>query len=232
MSATRPFAVIFVLGAPGAGKGTICSHLGETYQLSHYSVGDGLRSWMRENRTSPLAVQIQDKLDNQGFLSSDDLNPFIEQAIKDALTKDGPKLRGILVDGFPRCVEQLETFDSWPFQDQLPLAAPNGGDLGVHPKPNIVVCLRITKQNAEARYLGRGRDSNDSREKFQRRFAEYEAETMAVEDAYRDRGVLIELDVNGTKEENLEQTRKTLRASGLWQRIMVEGQFSTQFVLS
>lgn len=42
---------------------------------------------MRKNNNSPLAVRIQDKLDNQGFLTSEDLNPFIGRAIEDALAK-------------------------------------------------------------------------------------------------------------------------------------------------
>lgn len=55
--------------------------------------------------------------------------------------------------------------------------------------------LKVTKQNAKARYLARARDSNDSREKFERRFVEYEVETVAVEEAYRQRGVLIDVSI-------------------------------------
>ncbi|RYP65606.1 hypothetical protein DL771_008214 [Monosporascus sp. 5C6A] len=209
----RSFAVIFVLamcpptpqstlacsnkfsGPPGAGKGTLCTHLARTYNLTHYSVGDSLRSWLRGNQTTSLAVRIQDKLDNQGFLTSDDLNPFIRQAIKDALYEDEPKSRGILVDGFPRCKEQLESFNTWPFQDELPLAPSSDGRASANAKPDIVLSFQVTKQNAKARYLTRARDSNDSKEKFQRRFAEYEAETMAVEEVYRQRGVLIDVGI-------------------------------------
>ncbi|RYO94503.1 hypothetical protein DL764_007822 [Monosporascus ibericus] len=189
----RSFAVIFVLGPPGAGKGTLCKHLAQTYNLTHYSVGDSLRSWMRRNHTTPLAVCIQDKLDNQGFLTSDDLNPFICQAIKDAVYRDEPKSQGILVDGFPRCTEQLESFNTWPFQDELPLAPSSDGRARPNAKPDIVLSFEATKQNAKARYLARARDSNDSKEKFERRFAEYEAETRAVEEVYRQRGVLIDV---------------------------------------
>ncbi|KAK6949192.1 hypothetical protein Daesc_009266 [Daldinia eschscholtzii] len=194
-SATRGFAIIFVLGPPGAGKGTLCAHLGQTHNLAHYSVGDGLRSWMRENRTTALAIRIQDKLDNQGFLTSHDLNPFICLAIKDAINREEPKYQGILIDGFPRCVEQLESFNTWPFQDELPLTPMRDGRTGENAKPDVVLRLDVTKENAKARYLARARDSNDSRDKFERRFAEYETETIPVEEAYRQRGILIDVSI-------------------------------------
>ncbi|RYP68780.1 hypothetical protein DL770_008390 [Monosporascus sp. CRB-9-2] len=142
-----------------------------------------------------VLVQIQDKLDNQGFLTSDDLNPFIRQAIKDAIYQDEPKSQGILVDGFPRCAEQLESFDTWPFQDELPLAPSSDGRARANAKPDIVLTFAVTKQNAKARYLARARDSNDSEEKFERRFAEYEAETMEVEELYRQRGISIDVGI-------------------------------------
>lgn len=110
---------IILIGAPGSGKGTICSFLATKYSLSHFSVGDSLRTWMRANRESPLAAQIQEKLDHKGFLTSADLNPFLGLAIEDAIRQD--ELKGILIDGFPRCEEQLGSWAQWPFQERLPL---------------------------------------------------------------------------------------------------------------
>ncbi|KAF1834934.1 P-loop containing nucleoside triphosphate hydrolase protein [Decorospora gaudefroyi] len=213
----RNFAIIFVLGAPGAGKGTLCTSLAQTHNLVHYSVGDSLRSWMRENRDTPFAIKIQYKLDNQGFLTSEELNPFICLAIKHAMSLD-PQKSGILVDGFPRSTEQLDSCSSWPFPDELPLS----GKSKINAKPDIVISLRVTKRNAKARYLARARDSNDSDEKFERRFAEYEVETVPVENSYRQRGILIDVDANGTKEDNIEEMTRTLGASGLWHKVMVE----------
>ncbi|KAI1799741.1 P-loop containing nucleoside triphosphate hydrolase protein [Daldinia bambusicola] len=233
--ATRSFAVIFVLGPPGAGKGTLCTHLAQTHNLAHYSVGDGLRSWMRENRTTELAVRIQDKLDNQGFLTSQDLNPFICLAIKDAINqqdKQGqPRLQGILIDGFPRCIEQLESFNVWPFQDELPLTPSSAGWTSENAKPDVVLRVDVTKQNAGARYSARARDSNDSKDKFERRFAEYVAETIPVEKVYRQRGILIDVDANGTKEENVDSMTKALDKSGLWQKTILEGSIGPHFLV-
>jgi adenylate kinase family enzyme len=143
---------------------------------------------MRGNRDTPLALQIRDRLDNQGFLTSTDLNPFICQAIKDAHNQ---KAVGILIDGFPRCIEQLESWNTWPFQDKLQFESSSGVTPAT--KPDVVLSLRVTRENAKARYVARARDANDQAEKFDKRFAEYENETIPVEEVYRKRGILIEV---------------------------------------
>jgi UMP-CMP kinase len=181
-----------LLGAPGAGKGTLSTHLAREHSMLHYSVGDSLRGWMRSNRDTLLAAQIRDKLDNQGFLSSEDLNPILEEAIIAAFNHEEPRYEGIIIDGFPRCIEQLDSFDTWPFQDKLPLAPGSDGLVAMDSKPDVVLSFGVSKLNAKARYLGRGRDDNDSEEKFERRFEEYERETTLVEEEYRRRGILVD----------------------------------------
>jgi len=143
---------------------------------------------MRENHSAPLAITIQDKLDNQGFLTSEELNPFICRAIKDVINQKPEKV-GIMIDGFPRNTEQLDSWSVWPFSEEMPLSSESNVDA----KPDIVISLRVSKQNAKARYSARARDSNDSYEKFERRYAEYEVETLPVEKTYRQRGVLIDV---------------------------------------
>lgn len=166
-------------------------HIAKKYNPVHYSVGDGLRSWMRENCTTALAAEIRNKLENQGFLTSETLNPFIYRAILNAVADDGAKALGIIVDGYPRCMEQLDSLNSWPFQDILPLAPGNDGGSELEIKPDLILSLEVSKQNAKKRYLGRARDTNDSADKFERHFAEYELETTLVEEVYQQRGILI-----------------------------------------
>lgn len=56
--------------------------------------------------------------------------------------------------------------------------------------PSVVLVLCVSKTNAKARYVGRTRDQRDSSEKFEKRWAEYDAETVLVEEAYQQHGVL------------------------------------------
>ncbi|KAI9162986.1 adenylate kinase 1 ATP binding protein [Paramyrothecium foliicola] len=227
----RSLAIVFVLGAPGAGKGTLSTHLAHTHNLAHYSVGDCLRVWMRENRSTPLAAEIQDKLENQGFLSAEALNPFLCQAILETAGRPEPEASGIILDGFPRCVEQLEAFGEWPFQDKKPLALDRAGEGPPVLQPDIVLSFHVTKDNAKARYLSRARDANDSEDKFERRFAEYERETVPVENIYRQRGILMQIDANGTKEENIQVLSNTLNESEIWRQIMVNKRTGALFLV-
>ncbi|KAF5585494.1 adenylate kinase [Fusarium subglutinans] len=207
------------LGAPGAGKGTLSAYLAQKHNLVHYSVGDGLRAWMRVNRSTELAAKIQSKLDNQGFLTSEDLNPFIYREVLDAINRNESEVKGILIDGYPRCIEQLDSFGTWPFQDMMPLAPGDDGRVSLDIKPDLVLSFQITKENARARYLGRARDTNDSADKFEKRFKEYELETVPVEEEYRNRGILVFIDVNGTKEENIEALTGSLQQCVIWQKV-------------
>lgn len=141
---------------------------------------------MRENRDTPLAIQIKDRLDNQGFLTSEDLNPFICKAICSAHNSGAV---GILIDGFPRCIEQLESWNTWPHENNIRIEPNSNGKADT--KPDVILSLRVTRENVKARYVGRARDANDQAEKFDKRFAEYENETIPVEEVYRKRGILI-----------------------------------------
>ncbi|KAM0338874.1 hypothetical protein ACHAPU_011156 [Fusarium lateritium] len=221
------FAIVFVIGAPGAGKSTLSTYLAQTYNLHHYSVGDALRAWMRQNPTTELAVEIQSKLINQGFVSSDTLNTFIYGEIFH-IVKNNPGTAGILVDGFPRYIDQLEAFGQWPFQDTLPLA--HGAHNGLI-KPDVVLAFEVTKQNAKQRYLGRARDTNDSEDKFERRFAEYRVETVPVKEAYQEQGIVISVDINDNKEHNLEVLTKRLKESEVWQKAVVRRNSGNRFLV-
>ena len=59
---TKP-TVVFVLGAPGAGKGTQCKMLQEEKQFFHLSAGDLLREEM-SNKDSQYSELINDLIKN------------------------------------------------------------------------------------------------------------------------------------------------------------------------
>lgn len=193
-------------------------------------MGDDLREWMRKNRDRPLAAAIQDKLDNQGFLGSQELNPFIREAIAVAVKNPEQKIRGILIDGYPRCMEQLNSFDLWPFEDALPRH--HSDDISHSRAPDMVIAIRVRKANARARYVGRMRDARDSVEKFEKRFVEYETETLPVEDVYRKRGLLVEVNANGTEEESIAELEQQLKKSPIWNRVSIGANMKEELIPS
>lgn len=183
-------------GAPGAGKGTLCTYLAENFNLGHYSIGDDLRRYARDYPGDPLTARIKDRLAYQGFLSSADLNFFLDKALYYALKQAVPTPRGLIFDGYPRSMDVVSSDDAW-IQTTLPkvlghfcLTPPFVKGKST-PKPDVVLFLDVAKETAKLRYLTRGRDKSDDGEKFERRYAEFEKRTEPVVEEFRKRGVLI-----------------------------------------
>ncbi|ETN38333.1 uncharacterized protein HMPREF1541_06368 [Cyphellophora europaea CBS 101466] len=100
--------VVYILGGPGAGKGTQSAHLVSDYGFTHLSAGDLLReeqgregseygelikSYIKEGLIVPMEVTVK----------------LLENAMRAKLDNDG-KGR-FLIDGFPRKMDQAMFFE-------------------------------------------------------------------------------------------------------------------------
>ena len=95
---------LLLMGAPGAGKGTVSSHLIEAHGMKHISTGDILREAVA-NKTE-LGLKVKEFMDT-GTLVPDSI---ILEIIKETLEKiDSSK--GVIFDGFPRTINQAKEFD-------------------------------------------------------------------------------------------------------------------------
>ena len=96
---------IVLLGAPGAGKGTMAQLLVTDYGVAHISTGDLLRAAVKSG--SDLGVQAKKYMD-AGELVPDQL---VIDLVKERLSHDDAQ-RGFILDGFPRNTMQAVTLDS------------------------------------------------------------------------------------------------------------------------
>ena len=92
---------IILLGAPGAGKGTLASQISSTYGLPHISTGDIFRENIK-NQT-PIGIVAKSYID-KGQLVPDEVTCKI---VEERLQKDDCK-KGYMLDGFPRTLAQAE----------------------------------------------------------------------------------------------------------------------------
>lgn len=99
-----PVSVIFVLGGPGAGKGTQCSALAAKHGFAHYSAGDLLRAEVASG--SETGNQIKDMLKNGEIVPSEVTIGLLKNAIETT-----PDCEVFLIDGFPRNIYQGEKFE-------------------------------------------------------------------------------------------------------------------------
>ena len=101
-------AYVGVLGGPGVGKGTQCVRLAGDLGAAHLSVGDLLRTEAKkelsEQKTDIMAVMGEGKLVPMEIVQTV-LKSNIDDNIQRGITR-------ILLDGFPRSMEQRTLFET------------------------------------------------------------------------------------------------------------------------
>lgn len=103
--------VIF-LGPPGSGKGTQAKKLADEFKLTHLSTGDVFRENIKSQ--TPLGVKIKSYVDG-GKLVPDSL---VSEVVFDKLKKLG---RNVLLDGYPRTVDQSQALDEFSEKENFSL---------------------------------------------------------------------------------------------------------------
>ncbi len=89
------------MGPPGAGKGTQAQLLRERFEVPHISSGDLLRHAVK--RKTPLGVQAKRFMDRGELVPDTILLGAIEERLRQP-----DCVRGFILDGFPRTVDQAE----------------------------------------------------------------------------------------------------------------------------
>lgn len=101
-------SVVFVLGGPGAGKGTQCARLVEDYSFVHLSAGDLLRA-EQARPDSQYGQLIADYIKGGLIVPQEITIKLLENAMKEAVEKQ--KKTRFLIDGFPRKMDQAFKFE-------------------------------------------------------------------------------------------------------------------------
>lgn len=112
-TATLPASeVVFVLGAPGTGKGTQCELLEERLDKQrpwkHLSAGDLLRA-ERDAGTGAMADLIRSKIEAGAIVPSSITVKLLENAMAKAHATSGATR--FLIDGFPRSHENMQAWE-------------------------------------------------------------------------------------------------------------------------
>ncbi|KOC66331.1 UMP-CMP kinase [Habropoda laboriosa] len=105
MSTAKKFEVLFVLGGPGAGKGTLCRYITEKYGYVHLSAGDLLRE-EQTNLDSQYGELINRHIKEGTIVRVEITCSLLDRAMQ---MSDNPHKR-FLIDGFPR---NQDNIDGW-----------------------------------------------------------------------------------------------------------------------
>ena len=95
--------IIFLMGAPGSGKGTQGALISKELSIPHLSTGDILRMMAKED--SVEARELNKFMSEGKMIPSDVMNAVLKNCLQKEEYKDG-----YILDGYPRTLEQLQYF--------------------------------------------------------------------------------------------------------------------------
>lgn len=172
---------IILFGPPGAGKGTQAEKLVTHFNIPHLSTGTIFRANI-QNQT-PLGLKVKAILDD-GKLVPDET---VVEIVAKELQKDEYS-KGVVLDGFPRTVNQAVALDDF--------FSGNGSDV------QAFITLTVPEEELISRILNRGQGrSDDTPEKIKTRLQVYRDQTEPVMNHYKTRGLVKEIDGVGSIDE-------------------------------
>ena len=181
--------VIFVMGGPGAGKGTQCSRLVKELGFATFSTGDLLRGVVKEKKAEGWEQLAKDMAEGK-LISSERVLFYLKDAI---LKSDNKK---ILVDGYPRNQENMDVWEK-VMKDVVDVKA--------------ALFFDCPAEEMKKRILGRGQGRADDNEAtIKKRIDVFEKETRPLTPIFEKQGILIKIDCFRTKEEIFEDIKKKL----------------------
>ena len=95
---------LFLLGLPGAGKGTVSEQIVDKYHLTHISTGDMFREAMA-NETK-VGLEAKSYIDKGDLVPDEVTARLVEERLNQPDIKEG-----YLLDGFPRTIVQAEALE-------------------------------------------------------------------------------------------------------------------------
>lgn len=176
--------VVFVLGGPGAGKGTQCANIVRDYGFCHLSAGDLLRAHMKSG--SKDGNMVAEMIKNGQIVPSEVTINLLQKAMKDS-GKDK-----FLIDGFPRNAENRDAFERVM-----------GFDC------DFVLFFDCPEDVMEKRLLGRNEGrTDDNIESIRKRFKVFIESSMPVVQYYESLGKVSRVIANKSPEAVYADTKK------------------------
>jgi UMP-CMP kinase len=188
--------VIFVLGGPGAGKGTQCDLLVKEYGFTHLSAGDLLRA-EQDRPGSEFGQLIKDCIKDGKIVPMEVTVQLLENAMTEDINKnkDKSKKAKFLIDGFPRQMDQALRFEDAVCKAQF------------------VLFFDTPEDVMQKRLMERGKTSgraDDNAESIKKRFRTFIDTSMPVVDYYEKQNRVVKVDATPKPDAVFQKTKELL----------------------
>jgi adenylate kinase family enzyme len=177
--------VVFILGGPGSGKGTMCELAEIQLGWVHLSAGEILRK--EREKGGPLATIIEENIAAGKLVPFDTIVNLLKREMEKSTRMTGKK--NFLIDGFPRSINNLE---GW-----IEIMGP---ELDL-PKMLYLECDYAVLEKrimGRAKYTGR---SDDNLKSVKLRFDTFKAETIPTVEYFKKLDKCVEVDASLKREE-------------------------------
>ncbi|PSK43748.1 Uridylate kinase isoform B [Elsinoe australis] len=189
--------VLFVLGGPGAGKGTQCANLVRDFGFAHLSAGDLLRA-EQDRPGSQFGDMIRTYIKEGTIVPMEVTIQLLENAMTEKIEKEGNRM--FLIDGFPRKLDQAVKFEEAVVRSKFTLF------------------FDCPEEEMERRLLERGKTSgrdDDNIESIRKRFRTFVETSMPVVDMFEKEGRVVKVGATKTPEEVYKEVKEKFTARGI-----------------
>ncbi|XP_005178088.3 UMP-CMP kinase [Musca domestica] len=195
MSEEKP-KIVFVLGGPGAGKGTQCAKIVDRFGFVHLSAGDLLRE-ERAREGSEVGALIEDYIRNGKIVPVEVTCSLLEAAMNKS---DKNKF---LIDGFPRNQDNL---DGWNRQ------------MSEKVDFQFVLFFNCSEDVCVDRCLSRGKSgsgrSDDNMESLKKRIQTYNNDSLPIIKHFEELGKVKQIDASPSSDEVFSKVEEVFVQSG------------------
>lgn len=189
--------IVFVLGGPGAGKGTQCQNIVNEFGFVHLSAGDLLRE-ERARPNSEMGELIEDCIKNGKIVPVKVTCSLLENAIHKNMKELGKTK--FLIDGFPRNQDNL---DGWNLQmsEKVDFLFVLFFDC------NEEICIERCLKRGKA---GSGR-SDDNEESMKKRIQTYTNDSLPIIEHYKNLKKVRHINASLAADEVFEEVQEAFR---------------------
>ncbi|MFA6468415.1 MAG: adenylate kinase [Bacteroidota bacterium] len=174
---------IILFGPPGVGKGTQAKILSERFHIPHISTGDMLREEIKLQ--TDLGLKAKVLMDAGNLVPDDVMIGMIRNILQTKRCANG-----IILDGFPRTVEQAKALQRMFTELNIILKK--------------VLYIEVTEEHIMERLVKRSaveHRADDTPETIIKRIGVYKNNTAPVKDYYEKQGMLTSINGEGTVDE-------------------------------